>query len=239
MRYIEFKYEGEVIRGMIQGDAKRIIVMAHGFTGSRVDHHRFGVMLSNLYEELDFSVLRFDFLGSGESSGDTSYYTPESEMNQLKFVLDNVKNDYDEVYLYGFSYGGVIASHVANEYQDIIKGLILVNPAGNMPQVISDVKSTSKELVDGWDNNGFYFTNETLDAISAFDTYKGLENFNKPVYLMQGDADVCVSMKSYETFLKTFKNVKGYVLKDCDHCFTGVAKTQLLLDTMTKIVEEI
>lgn len=239
MRYIQFNYNDETIRGMIQGDSRRIIIMAHGFTGSRGDHHRFGFLLGNLYESYGFSVIRFDFLGAGESSGDQSYYTPESEINQLKFVVDQLKDNYDEIYLYGFSYGGVIASHVANDYQDIVDGLILLNPAGNMPEVIDDVVSISIRHDGGYDNNGFYFKDHVLDDIRSFNPFDGLENFKKRVFLMQGNADVVVSQESFETFKKTFPNVKSYVLEDCDHCFTSVVRTEEMMNAMRDVMGEI
>lgn len=239
MRYIEFKFHDEIIRGMIQGDSKNLIIMAHGFTGSRVDHHRFGVLLGNLYESYGYSVLRFDFLGSGESSGDQSFYTPQSEINQLKYIIDQLQDDFDKIYLYGFSYGGVIASQVALEYQDSIESLILLNPAGNMPEVIDQTISVSIPYNGGYDNNGFYFKEGILEEIKSFDTYEGLSHFTKPVYILQGDADQYVTMDSYETYMSTYSNIKGYVLEDCDHCFTSVVRTELMMETMRTIMEEL
>lgn len=89
------------------------------------------------YCKKGYVVIEFDFI-NGEPP--PSYADPEyigdfifEQILDLNAVLDESKLlpqvDTDNIYLYGHSMGGLVASYVGTQRQDDLKGLILVDPS--------------------------------------------------------------------------------------------------------------
>lgn len=240
MKFLELDYKDEVIRGVIHGNSNKLFIMAHGFTGSRIDHHAFAVKLANLVETYGYSVLRFDFLGNGESSGNEEMYCTDCEIDQLQFVIDTYAPQYDEVVLYGFSYGGVIASQVAARNKDKIKNLILVNPAGNMSEILDIFTGLGRRLDDGFDFNGYHLSDTLIQSIKEKDLYAGIDAYDRHVFMIQSNSDEYVSKENFDTYRNIYKDsLSDFVLEDCTHCFAGIDQTQKLFEAVKTILEAI
>jgi len=52
------------------GQSKKLAIMCHGFTGSKLESKRIFVEAGRLFAEQGIDAFRFDFYGSGDSAGD-------------------------------------------------------------------------------------------------------------------------------------------------------------------------
>ncbi|MDF2725621.1 MAG: permease, partial [Paenibacillus sp.] len=65
-----------------------LIVICHGFIGSRVGVDRLFVNASRQFAEAGYMVLRFDYAGCGESTGDYGAGGLNAMIEQTRTVLD-------------------------------------------------------------------------------------------------------------------------------------------------------
>jgi pimeloyl-ACP methyl ester carboxylesterase len=78
-----------------------------------------------------FRTLRFDLFGRGYSDRPNIHYGPDLFVRQLKNLLDALKIK-TPVHLIGSSMGGIIAAIFTDRHPDLVKKLILIDPAGMM-----------------------------------------------------------------------------------------------------------
>lgn len=108
---------------------KQVLIIANGWTMSK--DSRFIDKMANLFSKT-FDVISFDFRGHGKSSGTYTFTSKEPE--DLKSVVNYAKNIYKNIYLIGFSLGGVISIiHSANT--ENINRLIIVSTPHNFEKI--------------------------------------------------------------------------------------------------------
>lgn len=140
---IELSYHGLTLRGMEHVPERRTedeklpaVILFHGFTGDKLEPHRFFLKMSRALEQAGLAAFRFDFLGSGESDGDFEDMTVSNEIGEAKAILRMVQEDPridpTRISLLGLSMGGLVAGVVAGEHPADIDRLVLMAPAGEM-----------------------------------------------------------------------------------------------------------
>ena len=66
---------------------KSLVILCHGFTGTKVESGRLFVQTARALQKTDINALRFDFMGSGDSSGDFNDMSPNSQVRDALEVL--------------------------------------------------------------------------------------------------------------------------------------------------------
>jgi alpha/beta superfamily hydrolase len=101
---------GQRLCGILHEAGKeKAIVMAHGFAADKDEEGIFVRTAEAMCKE-GFSVLRFDFAGSGESEGEFSEMTLSSEAEDLKSAFEFMKSHgYRRIGLVAASFGGAVA----------------------------------------------------------------------------------------------------------------------------------
>lgn len=102
---------------------KKAVLVIHGLAGGTYDQED----LSN-YLQLDSKLDVFTFTLPGHGASRKAAKATEwikSSRSQMDFLIEN---GYKEIYLIGHSMGGVIASHLATQY-DEVKKVVLAAPA--------------------------------------------------------------------------------------------------------------
>ncbi len=90
--------------------SKKIVVMAHGFTGSKIENGRLFVQAARALAEAGINALRFDFMGSGDSSGDFNQMSPNSEIADLQQVVATcLDQGFKRLGILGLSFGGGVS----------------------------------------------------------------------------------------------------------------------------------
>lgn len=225
MEYHEIVLGYKVIRGFFYpAVGKDLVVMAHGIFGNKVDHHFMMPQYAREINGVGFNVYRFDFLGTGDSDG--LFCEEESifhQIEQLCQIATHFINLGYRIHLFGYSLGGVIASHVTRKVQ--VSSLFLLSPAGNFPEILKNFCKQGKALKYGVEFNGFLIPLRLIQESKRFDFQKGLEGFVGAVKIVQGEKDQYVSLSSLETYKRIYPQGDLVIVKDADHCFSTVSST--------------
>jgi pimeloyl-ACP methyl ester carboxylesterase len=145
------------------------------------------------------------------------------ECSDLKAVVEHFRNskdvDPDRIVLLGESQGGLVSALVANEIPDAVDKLILVFPAFCIPDNWNRRYPDVNEIPDTtwlWEVPlGRRFFQEIRD-MSVFD---GMENYDGPVLIVQGDNDPVVSMEDSQRAVGLYENAHLHVIPGAGHGF--------------------
>ena len=129
--------------------------------------------------------------------------------------------------------GGAVASRVSLEVQDLIEKLVLLSPAGNMPQII-DRYFASHEIDENGniDMGGYYMNIAIKNAFNNFDMYKDIEKFKKPVLIMQGSNDKSVFPEYSKKYAELYENCQYVTVEGSEHCYTKVEYRKIVNETV-------
>lgn len=126
-----------------------LVVICHGFVGSRIGVDRLFVKTARQLSAEGYMVIRFDYIGCGESSGSYGSEGLESMIAQTRSVLDYGVScadvDPTRVTLIGHSLGGAVAIHTAVRDRRV-KNLVLWAAVGYPFNDI--VKITGRDVYD-------------------------------------------------------------------------------------------
>ena len=137
MNKIETKNKyGENLETMIEGapisEAKRILIMVHGFGTSLHERGVFDDIVARITQTLPhFCLVRFSWSGFGESEGKQEDTTLMKVSDDFRSVLDFVyknKRDSAAVLVLGYSMGNIVTTNVLASGDYKIEKAITVNP---------------------------------------------------------------------------------------------------------------
>ena len=220
---------GEAYIPIVEG-VKRfpLVIHAHGM-GS---NHEAGEGFCKRYAERGFAGYTFDFPGGSrpstenKSDGDPMEMSPVTEAGDLQAILDTALTwdfvDTDYVFLEGGSMGGLVATMVALDNADKIRGMILHYPALYMPQIITSWYADPKDVPDRISFGDDY----ELSSKFALDLYdvdvvSRLHEFEDSVVIIQGSEDTLVPAYYSEEAAGLFPNATYHLIEGAAHGFGG------------------
>ncbi|HEY8967162.1 MAG TPA: alpha/beta fold hydrolase, partial [Candidatus Methylacidiphilales bacterium] len=199
---------------------KDIAILCHGFGGSKTENGRLFVQTARAFQKAGINVLRFDFLGSGDSDGDFSGLSPNSQIRDALAVLSWArKKGYARVILLGLSFGGattICATHQAKGRQkpDALLTWSSVPsfrwwrtepPKGEEPQAGNPLRT----------GKAFFADRPKVDVPEAY------VSLTLPRLQIQGDNDIPGFRERFEAYCpKGDPSVRHLVLPGADHVFT-------------------
>ncbi|KKI92213.1 carboxylesterase [Bacillus sp. SA1-12] len=184
----------------------------HGFTGAPYEVEP---LASYMKEKTDWIVKVPTLPGHGETLS-LKGYTYHDWIAHAEKELNALMKEADEVYVVGFSMGGVIASYLAAKYE--VKKLVLLSAAVyyvNPKQLLLDCKDMIKDMLTGKINENELFkrykkklhetpllaTMEFQKLVKKVKPY--LKKLTLPVLIIQGECDGIVPVKSAHYLYKT------------------------------------
>ncbi|WP_159090046.1 S9 family peptidase [Ruegeria sp. Alg231-54] len=241
------------------GDASPVVLLMHGFTGKRdelatkhVPAGVFGHTASRL-ADAGYASLRIDFRGSGESTADLEFAetTFEGQIQDGLAAIDYLKTaenvQGDEIYIIGWSQGGLVASAVAGR-SDTPVAVALWNAVSD-PQKTFGTLFGAEQMAEGmqaqpeqtvtvtlpWDVdiqlNGSFF-----DGIEAANPIAEIASYSGPLFVAQGSADTVVYPEGAQSFLEAHDGPETFWQYDMDHVFNiftnGEALEQMIDQTI-------
>lgn len=242
---VELVVRGKTLRGMEHVPEQNrgllpAVILFHGFTGTKVEPHRFFVKISRLLEEMGIASFRFDFLGSGESDGNFEDMTLYTEMEEAQVILDWVRRDEridpNRVSVLGLSMGGLVASLLAGERPQEVKRLALLAPAGNMEQLIMYAMTTYgvDERTEVFDYSGNLVGRGFPASLHNLDTFERAKGFAGPVLIVHGAQDETVPYQVSQQYQELAYGGRAVlkVLDGADHTFNSTPWEQAVFDAM-------
>lgn len=108
------------------------VLLLHGGPGAS---HQYLEAFDSFFPQEGFEYYYYDQLESARSDqpGDTSLWHLDRYVDEVEQVRKALGLNKDNFYLYGQSWGGILALEYALTYQDNIKGLIISNMVSSIP----------------------------------------------------------------------------------------------------------
>jgi len=224
------------------GDPAPVVLLLHGFTGSRdelgipgTDEGVFS-RTARLLAEAGYASLRIDFRGSGESTANFTYEST-TFAGQLADALaavdylsksDKVKND--DIYVIGWSQGGLIASGVAGSGAPVdavalwaavadpvaTYGALLGADSFAAGTAAAPDESITAALPWGADVtlNGAFF-----DGIETYKPLAEIAKYSGPLFVSKGTIDPTVLPQYSDEFIAAHEGPEELWTAEMDHAF--------------------
>jgi alpha/beta superfamily hydrolase len=196
---------------------RRLVILCHGFTGAKTESGRLFVQTARALQKAGINALRFDFMGSGDSSGDFNQMTPNTQIRDALDVLRWARRRYKKIAFLGLSFGGgtvICAAYQARPRPDALLTWSSVPgfrwwrsdvPAGEKP-------SAANPLAPG---KRFWTDRPKIDVPEA---YVALDI---PRLQIQGDQDLPEFRERFAAYCpQNNPLVRHLVLPGADHVFT-------------------
>jgi alpha-beta hydrolase superfamily lysophospholipase len=211
--------------------------MAHGF---KADKDEQGIY-ANTAEELcrnGFTVLRFDFAGSGESNGKFVDMTLTSEAEDLKSAIKFMRSGgCTKIGLIGNSFGGTVS---ILGWSKEIGAMVLWNPktrkGGFSSLYRADknwrIKLESKGYFELYAENTkrFYRVGKPLiNELDSIDIFSEAEKIKAPTLILHGDKDTHTPIADTVELMKHLKNGKLEIIKNAEHGFHDPASEKIVI----------
>jgi hypothetical protein len=161
--------------------------------------------------EAGIASVRFDFAGSGYSTGTQEAMTVTSQVSDTIAILDYVKSldfaDTDNIFLVGKSMGGVDAVLATDHRSQDIKALCLWYPGFGVGDAVSHGLLLGQtfdpdDLPETLTAVGYTYGRNFLREVAALDCADVCSRITQPVYILHGDQDYIAPI-SYSFQLST------------------------------------
>ncbi len=200
------------------------VLLCHGFGVNRKDTEPH----ARAFAKNGIAAYSFDFIGGGHgilSDGEMTEMSVLTEAKDLLAVYETACKqpwvDTENLFLFGNSQGGFIATYCAAELGKKVRGLIAQFPAYVL-QADARARTPNPEqapevlYVHGSPIGRIY----SIDATS-FDIYEKMPAYPNPVLILHGTADPVVPYACSERAVQLFPNAKLIAVPNAGHGFTG------------------
>ena len=216
------------------------VILAHGFAAEKREKGMFDDIAESLTKN-NFLVYRFDFSGCGESEGDFSKTSLTKLVQDLRSIIDFVKEqprvNIDRFSLVGMSFG-TCAAVVLNPPE--IKSYVLLGSVANPYEVL---KKLFQEYTFNPEGESFRITSEGRNVkmgsqfwkdFSNHNLPKSISNIHKPICIIHGEKDSAAPLDEAKTFYESANEPKKLVIvKDSDHGFYEPKEREEMIKELT------
>ena len=188
-----------------------LLIICHGFIGNKIGVNRLFVKTARKFCDNGFVVVRFDYLGAGESTGEYGENTIESFVNQTQSVIDYaLKDDYideQQVVLLGHSLGGVV-SLITSATDKRVKRLALWSPVlyprSDIIRIVGSSVYEETIRIGEADFDGYTLKKPFFDSLTDIRPSQDLLKFKGDVFIAHGAADDVIPVEYADTYQKLF-----------------------------------
>jgi len=222
------------------------VILCHGFMGNKIGQHRLFVKTARALADQGFAVLRFDYSGCGDSTGDHADISLQHQILETKDAINFMDNHPSVVKgnltVLGLSMGACVAALTAS-HDHRVKRLILWAPVARPFKDLLGIigyDHLNKTITSGSsDFNGFELGQEFFNSLRTTNPLEEIKNYHGDCLMIHGSGDIEVdsqNAKMYYEVLKVSENRGNHVLRiipEADHTFSsGLWEKQLLESTL-------
>ena len=207
------------------GEKCPLVIVIHGFTGHMEEDHIVGA--KNAITECGVSVLRVEMYGHGKSDGEFKDHTLYKWVTNALCVVNYARTlDFvTDLYFCGHSQGGLLTMLIGGMCNDDLKAIIPMSPAWMIPEIAraGNILGVDydplhiPEKLYSWDNE---LSGDYIRVAQTIHVEDEIARFDKPVYIIHGDADETVPFEYAVRAQKLYKNAELVPIHGDDHCFT-------------------
>jgi alpha/beta superfamily hydrolase len=196
---------------------RRLVILCHGFTGTKSECGRLFVQMARALQKAGINALRFDFMGSGDSSGEFSRMTPNTQIRDARDVLAWAQRRYRKIAYLGFSFGGataICATRLARPRPD---ALLTWSAVPSLDWWRTTVPGRDGAAADSVFAPGPRFYTDRI-RVDVPEAYVALD---LPRLQIQGDRDIAEFRERFEAFCpKNDPRARHLIVPGADHVFT-------------------
>lgn len=185
------------------------IILCHGYNNCMGDIEDVALALA----AEGYTALTFDFRGGGNkciSMGKTTEMSVKTEVldaeDAIGFIRRTRPQQSKNLYLYGESQGGLVASLAGASMSDKVSGLFLLYPAYCIPDQMKNVDYGESGVLNVMNMD---ISKKYSDELPEFDIYEMMKFFGKPITIAHGDKDPIVPLR-YAQRLYDQQKALGY-----------------------------
>lgn len=171
----------------------------------------------------------FDFCGGSadsQSDGDTLDMTVFTEVEDLEAVLTEISAlsyvDKTQVYLFGTSQGGLVSALVANDHPESVKGMMLLYPAFNIPDLIRSQYASKDDIPETLSSFGGAPSGRAFaETLYDFDPYAHIAAYKGNVIILHGTSDFIVNPEYSERAAEVYASCELHLIEGANHGFNS------------------
>ena len=199
-----------------------IAIVSHGFNGT----HHFAQDYFGPLAERGWMTYAFDFpCGSVNSRSDSNTMNMSilDEQSDLRAIVNYFRRqpyvDPNHIVLIGESQGGLVSALTAAEMNQEVSELVLIYPALCIPDNWNTRYPKMEDIPDTTRLWGVTMGRRFFEEIRDMNPFRDMQEFQKPVLIIQGDADNVVSMDDSRRAASTYQNARLHIIPGAGHGF--------------------
>jgi len=232
------------------GERSPGVILCHGFMGNKIGQHRLFVKTARALADKGFAVLRFDYSGCGDSTGehvDLSLHRQILETEDaISFMHHHPSVIQGNLTVLGLSMGACVASLTAAR-DPRVKRLILwapvARPFEDLLNIIG-VDHMNKTVKSGSsDFNGFELGQAFFKSLSTTNPLEEIKKYHGSCLIIHGSGDTEVDSKNakmyYEVIVARENRAKHglTIIPGADHTFSSILWEKQLIENTLEFLE--
>lgn len=218
-----------------------LIIICHGFVGSRIGVDRLFVKAARELSAVGYMVLRFDYGGCGESTGDYGAGGLDVLIQQTQRIIDYSLTldcvDPGRVILLGHSLGGAVSILTAARDKRV-KTLVLWSPVAyplnDLVRITGTKLRREAEVTGVADYLGYGLTSRFFHSLGEYNPLQETRHFTGDVLVAHGTADEVIPTEYCFVYQRTFwlreeGQCDKEVILNGDHTFSSSATFEELI----------
>lgn len=222
--------------------SQKACVLIHGFTGSPEEIQ----IIAEHLKDKGFAVSTPTLAGHGLDINRWSMAKASWNdwLASAETAIKELTEGYEEVYLVGFSMGGVIAAHLATKYP--VKKLVLLSASYIYTNPKSFFRDLKKKPLNGEQLSRYLYKFKHTPIKAAINFRKlvkelgpSLNNVDVPIMIIQGELDDLVDPSSAEFIFNTVKSKDKsiHLLPKSKHVICWDCEKELVVELVDKFLD--
>lgn len=234
--YSEIEYQGNIMRGFHDNaSSDTVAIITHGIGGNKLGHKFIFKQFADYCVYNNISVLRYDFVGTGESDGLFEDTRHSDQVNQVKKIIDYAEQlGYKNIVLCSTTIGCYSVWHAGKD-DSRINAFVNWNSIFNYDRYEQGHRSRASE--DGSiQMKGIYTKPSYVEDLSILD--RKVPQHDVPVLILQGELDgECEFNDARDTCAEYGWNYK--VIENGNHLWEGIEVRKNLFSETVNFIKDI
>jgi len=232
------------------GERSPGVILCHGFMGNKIGQHTLFVKTARSLADKGFAVLRFDYSGCGDSTGDHIDLSLHRQILETQDAISFMRNHpmviNENLSVLGLSMGACVASLTAARDHRVNRLILWAPVARPFEDLLSIVgyDRMNRTIESGSsDFNGFELGTEFFKSLKTTNPLEEIKNYHGDCFIIHGSGDTEVNSenaKMYYEVLATSENRGNHSLRiipGADHTFSSLLWEKQLIESTLEFLE--
>ena len=228
----------------VEKQKKPLFILCHGLLSTKTSG-----IIRKLSERLSFDTFAFDFRGNGESTGPWTLTGYDREVEDLRTVIEYIRNEHQEEYdiigILGHSKGSQCVLRYGRIYDDIP---FIVNLCGRFFHNQQPSNRYTKEQLNDLETKGwmvwtvkgkdYKIDQQMMNERCAVDNTLVRNIVNAKVLTIHGESDQTIPATDAYEWGKYIKNHELKIIADAGHLFEKEEEDKIVAEAIENFIRE-